>query len=118
MNIERFHGRFCDVRTFIDTWEESGFNKDLDWTFFAHVVGFMETYVLKETSVPLMDLVIAVGLAQSKREAREFISGNSVSLNNVKVADLKHVVEKDKCVSGQWLMLGKGKSARRLVWFR
>lgn len=47
-------------------------------------------------NVKLEDALITLGAAKSKREAREFITGNAISLNGVKVTDPEYLLtEKD-----------------------
>jgi tyrosyl-tRNA synthetase len=81
-------------------------------------LGFMESYILRENSVSLVDLLIAVRLIESKGQAKHLINGNSITLNNKKVLDPKLIVDRSHCVENAWLMVGKGKSDRRLVLFR
>ena len=40
----------------------------------------------------LLDVIVASGLASSKREAREFIENGAISINGVKVADVEHII--------------------------
>lgn len=57
----------------------------------------------------LEDLLIEVGAASSKREARTFITGNSVSLNGDKVIDLAKTVTKDDTLFGRYIVIKRGK---------
>jgi len=45
------------------------------------------------TAVPLIDMLIEHKLASSKREAREFISGNAIKINGAAITDLEYIVE-------------------------
>lgn len=63
----------------------------------------------------LEDLLIAIKAASSKREAREFISGNSVSINGEKVTDLAKVVTKADSLHNQFVIVKRGKKNYYLV---
>ena len=63
----------------------------------------------------VVDLVASAGLAQSKGEARRLIQGGGVSLNNIRVSDIKNVVTLNEAIEGQALILRKGQKEYRLV---
>jgi len=57
----------------------------------------------------LVDALITAGLAKSKRESREFINGNAVSVNGDKVTDLEHLISKGNAIEGKFTVLRRGK---------
>ena len=59
--------------------------------------------------VTLVDLLVNNGICGSKREAREMISGNAISINNQKVTDLEYIVNKDAAIENKVLLIKKGK---------
>lgn len=63
----------------------------------------------------LEDLLIAIKGASSKREAREFITGNSVSINGDKVNDLTKVVTKADALYNEFVVIKRGKKNYYLV---
>ena len=63
----------------------------------------------------LEDLLIEIKTATSKREAREFIKGNSISINGDKVTDLEKVVTKDDALYGEYIVLKRGKKNYYLI---
>lgn len=63
------------------------------------------------------DLLIAIKAASSKREAREFISGNAVAINGEKVCDLTHVVDEKDALFGEYVVIKRGKKNYYLVKF-
>ena len=65
----------------------------------------------------LEDLLIAIKAASSKREAREFIKGNSVAINGEKVNDLAHVVDDNDALFGEYVVVKRGKKNYYLVKF-
>ena len=62
-----------------------------------------------EGDMLLEDLLIYLGAATSKREARTFISGNSVMINGSKVTDLTKVITKDDALFGKYVIVRRGK---------
>ena len=63
----------------------------------------------------LVDLLITAGAASSKRESREFISNNSISINGEKQADLAFVVEAKHAIDGKFTVIRRGKKKYFLV---
>lgn len=59
--------------------------------------------------LPLVDLLVNNKIASSKREAREFIKGNAVSINGEVVNDETKVITKDMALEGQILIIRRGK---------
>ena len=57
----------------------------------------------------LVDLLIQGGICTSKREAREFITNGSITVNGVKITDLEHVVTKDSCIENKYIVVRRGK---------
>lgn len=63
----------------------------------------------------LVDLLIEAKLASSKRESREFIKNNAVSVNGTKINDLTFVVKKDDAIESLFTVLKRGKKKYSLV---
>lgn len=63
----------------------------------------------------LVDVLISAGLASSKRESRQFIQSNAVSVNGEKVQDLEFVVKKENAISNEFTVLRRGKKKYALV---
>ncbi len=59
--------------------------------------------------LPLVDLLLAVKAASSKREAREFITGRSISINGEIVTDLEKVIKAEDGLFGQYTVIRRGK---------
>ena len=62
-----------------------------------------------EKEMPLEELLVTSGICQSKREARELISGNAISLNNHKITDNMHLVTKEDAIDKKVYLIKKGK---------
>ena len=62
-----------------------------------------------QNNLNIVDLLVEGGVCSSKREAREFVNNNSISLNGEKVSDLDFVVSKDKAIDNKYLVIRRGK---------
>ncbi|MBQ6495508.1 MAG: tyrosine--tRNA ligase [Bacilli bacterium] len=61
------------------------------------------------TSSNIVDLVIEIGAASSKREAREFISGNAIKVNGNKINDLDYSLNDNDYIDGSYVIVKRGK---------
>lgn len=68
-----------------------------------------------EEGKALVDLLLEAGLATSKRNAREFISGGGVYVNNAKEQDLERTVGSSDLLLGRYLVLRRGKKNYHLI---
>ena len=66
-------------------------------------------------SMKLEDLLIFIKAASSKREAREFIKNNAVSINGEKVNDALKEFTKEDALFGKYLVVKRGKKNYYLV---
>ena len=57
----------------------------------------------------IVDVLTEAGIFSSKREARELISGNALSINNEKINDLEYVINKDIAIDNKLILIRKGK---------
>ena len=57
----------------------------------------------------LIDLLVNNNIASSRREAREFISAGSISINGDKYLDENEVITKDKAIDNKVLVIRRGK---------
>jgi tyrosyl-tRNA synthetase len=57
----------------------------------------------------LIDCLVLVGAAKSKREARDLITGGSVLVNGNKMADLEFIVQKENALHKSLTVIRKGK---------
>ncbi len=63
----------------------------------------------------LVDTLIELKLASSRREAREFIRNGAVSLNGDKITDETLVLSSDLAIEGKFIVLRRGKKLYALV---
>ncbi len=58
---------------------------------------------------PLVDVLVNNGMASSKREAREFIKNNAISVNGEVINDESAVIKKDIALEGKVIIFRRGK---------
>ena len=56
----------------------------------------------------IIDLLVESSICSSKREAREFVNNNSISINGEKVNDLDFIIKKENAI-GDFTIIRKGK---------
>ena len=62
-----------------------------------------------DNNIPLIDLLIQMQIASSKREAKEFITGNSISINGEKTTDLEYNIDDNNFIDNTYIIIKKGK---------
>ena len=67
----------------------------------------IEPFVAKDAN--LVDFLVDFGICSSKREAREFISNGSISVNGDRVADLDYQVTKNDSIEQKYVVIRRGK---------
>jgi len=67
------------------------------------------TVVEEKDEISLLDALIALKLASSKREAREFVSAGAVKVNGVKVNDLNATLSAKNALEGGYIFVKRGK---------
>ena len=67
----------------------------------------IEPFVAKEAN--LVDFLVEFGICSSKREAREFISNGSISINGDKVTDLEFQITKSDSIEQKYVVIRRGK---------
>ena len=63
----------------------------------------------------LVDALVFAKAASSKRESREFINNNSISINGEKVNDLEFMVSKENAIGGKFTVIRRGKKKYFLI---
>ena len=61
------------------------------------------------SNISLIDMLIELNVASSKREAKEFILGNAISINGSKVNDLEYIVNDNDFIDNTYIIIKKGK---------
>ena len=65
--------------------------------------------ILVDNNLNIVDLLINMGIANSKREAREYVSGNAISINGDKINDLDYVISDKDFLDGMYIIIRRGK---------
>ena len=63
----------------------------------------------------LVDLLVEAKICSSKREAREFVSNNSISVNGDKVNDLEVMITKSTTLGDKYIVIRRGKKQYYLI---
>lgn len=63
----------------------------------------------------IIDLLVELGICSSKREAREFVTGGTISINGDKVTDLEKTLSKKDSIEGKYIILRRGKKKYFLI---
>ena len=92
----------------------SGDIKSLSEDELKDAMSGVDTYSVKEEK-NIIDLLVDTTILSSKREAREFVSNGSISLNGEKVNDLELLVNKDSSLYNKYIVIRRGKKKYYLV---
>ena len=94
----------------------SGDIKSLDEDELKSALSGVETSIISE-EVNIVDMLVNTGILSSKREAREFLTNGSISLNGDRITDLELNITKDTCLYDKYLVVRRGKKKYHLVIF-
>ncbi len=67
------------------------------------------------TNKALIDVLIDVNLASSRRESREFITNNSIRINGDVINDIDYILTNDDLIANQYCMIKRGKKLIHFV---
>lgn len=62
-----------------------------------------------ESNVNMVDFVLNIGIAKSKREAREFIEAGAISINGEKVTDIGKIIDESNFIEKTYIVVKRGK---------
>ncbi len=65
--------------------------------------------------LPLIDALVNVGAAKSKREARDFITNGATLVNGIQAKDLETILTKEKAIGNVYTVLRRGKKNYYLI---
>jgi len=82
--------------------------KDLTEDELKMSINSLQSYELDDNK-NIVDLLVESSICSSKREAREFLNNNSISVNGEKVNDLELTISKDKALFNKYTIIRKGK---------
>lgn len=62
-----------------------------------------------EANQNIVDFIINLGIAKSKREAREFIEAGAISINGEKVTNIETIIDKTMFIENTYIIVRRGK---------
>ncbi|THF79968.1 tyrosine--tRNA ligase [Cohnella fermenti] len=75
----------------------------------------MPTFEASKETKNIVDWLVDVGIAPSKRQAREDVSAGAIYLNGERIADLAFDVTAEHAIGGRFIIIRKGKKKYSLV---
>ena len=78
--------------------------------------GVPTSYITEEVNI--VDMLVNTGILSSKREAREFLTNGSISVNGEKVTDQELLVNKSLALYNKYIVVRRGKKKYHLVIFK
>ena len=90
---------------------ESLFNNKFDDLELSDIEDIFKNEKVSEVALNknITDLLIDMKVASSKREAREFINGNAISINGNKINDLELIIDDSYFLHGKYIIIKRGK---------
>jgi len=87
---------------------------------FEKMLGGIDTFEVNKADVAnginVVDLLVdKATVFPSKTEARKMVSGNAVSINKTKIADVNTIMNLDAFIGGNYLLVSKGKKDNYLI---
>ena len=65
----------------------------------------------------IVDLLVEASICKSKREAREFISTSSISINGIKINSQEYMITKKEAIGGRYVIIRRGKKKYFIISF-
>ena len=65
--------------------------------------------IVIENDMNIVDFLVNTGVCSSKRESREFVNNNSISINGEKINDLEFVINKAIAIDNKYVVVRRGK---------
>ena len=90
---------------------ESLFNNKFDDLELSDIEDIFKNEKIREVEINknIVDLLIDMGISSSKREAREFINGNAISINGNKINDLDLIIDDQYFLHNTYIIVKRGK---------
>ena len=82
--------------------------KDLSKEELEMAINSLQSYEISDDK-NIVDLLVEAEICSSKREAREFINNNSISINGEKINDLEYIISKSNALYNEYTVVRKGK---------
>lgn len=86
----------------------SGKIKELKENELIDAMSGVETFKLNDND-NIVDMLVNTGITSSKREAREFITNGSITINGEKTTDLEMIIDNKIALYNKYIVIRKGK---------
>ena len=73
--------------------------------------------IIIDKDMNIVDFLVNTCVCSSKREAREFVNNNSISINGDKINDLDFIINKDVAIGSKYVVVRRGKKKYFIVCF-
>jgi len=73
------------------------------------LVGLKDVPHFETAGGPVMDVLVGAGICSSKREAREFISNGSLTLNGERISGIDVEINASTTIGGKYIVIRRGK---------
>ena len=107
---EEVLNQVLEITNCLFTGDISHLTKEQIETYFTDI----KQYVIKP-NMPLVDALIDIELATSKRESREFINNKSIRINGNLIEDENHVISSEDLIEDTYMMVKRGKKKIHFV---
>ncbi len=115
-----------EIITFLHDHEEYEKAKQISESLFSGQVGGLSAKEIEAAlsdvpsftltgDVSIVDALVNNGICSSKREARELVSGNSISINGDKINDLDFIINKSIAIENKYVIIRRGKKQYYLI---
>ena len=71
-------------------------------------------FTIEEKEENIVDFLVHYGIASSKREAREFVTNRSISINGEKIDDLNFTITEKHAIDSKFIIVRRGKKKYHL----
>ena len=90
---------------------QSLFNNKFDDLTKQDIIDLFDEQDMKDvnSNISIVDMAINIGAANSKREAREFITSGAISINGNKVTDSNITITEDMFIDNYYIIIKRGK---------
>ena len=95
----------------------SGEIRKLDPSDIEKVFNNVDNYDI-DNELNVVDMLVNTGICSSKREAREFLTTGSITINGDKITDLDFIITKDFAINNEYVVVRRGKKKYYLVKFK
>lgn len=95
----------------------SGNVKELDPNLIEKIFKDVPNFEIKENK-NVIDLLVELDICSSKREAREFVSNGSITINGDRITDLDYIILKDNAIDNKYVIIRRGKKKYYLIKFK